>query len=90
MPTIEPHQRPPACVLAIASRLAPLAAGEPDRQLRAFLTGLPPGILNATARLAARTLPAPDTGTLPAAQREDIAARLRVLQLVGTHRASPP
>ena len=42
MPTIEPHQRPPACVLAIASRLAPLAADEPDRQLHAFLTGLPP------------------------------------------------
>ena len=89
MPTIEPHRRPSACVLAIASRLAPLAAGEPDRQLRAFLTGLPPDILNATARLAARTLPAPDTD--PASgPADDIAARLRVLQLVGTHRASPP
>ena len=89
MPAIEPHRRPSACVLAIASRLAPLAAGEPDRQLRAFLTGLPPGILNATARLAARTLPAPDTGTA-SGPADDIAARLRVLQLVGTHRASPP
>ena len=89
MPAIEPHRRPSACVLAIASRLAPLAVGEPDRQLRAFLTGLPPGILNATARLAARTLPAPDTS--PASSpADDIAARLRVLQLVGTHRASPP
>jgi hypothetical protein len=89
MPAIEPHRRPSACVLAIASRLAPLAAGEPDGQLRAFLTGLPPDILNATARLAARTLPAPDTN--PASgPADDIAARLRVLQLVGTHRASPP
>jgi hypothetical protein len=89
MPTIEPHRRPSACVLAIASRLAPLAAGEPDGQLRAFLTGLPPGILNATARLVGRTLPAPETG--PASDpADDIAARLRVLQLVGTHRASPP
>ncbi len=89
MPTIEPHRRPSACVLAIASRLAPLAAGEPDRQLRAFLTGLSPGILNATARLAARTLPAPDAD--PASgPADDIAARLRVLQLVGTHRATPP
>ena len=38
---IEPQQRLSACVLAIASRLAPLDAGEPDRELRAFLTALP-------------------------------------------------
>ena len=69
MPAIEPHRRPSACVLAIASRLAPLAAGEPDRQLRAFLTGLPPGILNATARLAARTLPRAGHRAPPAARR---------------------
>ena len=57
MPAVEPHRRPSACVLAIASRLAPLSAGEPDRELRAFLAGLPARVLDATARLAARTLP---------------------------------
>jgi hypothetical protein len=89
MPTIEPHRRPSACVLAIASRLAPLAPGEPDRQLRAFLAGLPAEMLNATARLAARTLPPAETDSA-SSPAGDITARLRILQLVGTHRASPP
>ena len=61
MPAVEPHQRPSAYVLAIASRLAPLAAGEPDQQLRAFLAGLPRPVLGATARLATRALPDPET-----------------------------
>ena len=89
MPAVEPHRRLSACVLAVASRLAPLTAGDSDHQLRTFLAALPPEILESTARLAARTLPLPDTGT-GTGPADDIAARLQVLQLVGTHRASQP
>lgn len=90
MPTIEPHQRPSACVLAIA-RLAPLTAGEPDHELRVFLNGLPQPVMDATARLAARVLPDPEPGRHTAASPADMVTdRLRVLQLVGTHRASLP
>jgi hypothetical protein len=91
VPIVEPHRRPSACVLAIASRLAPLTAGEPDHQLQAFLTRLPGQVLDATARLTARTLPDlepdehHDSGPV-----EMIISRLRILQLIGTHRASPP
>ncbi|MGH3219877.1 MAG: hypothetical protein ACRDPY_14430 [Streptosporangiaceae bacterium] len=91
MPTIEAHQRPSACVLAIASRLAPLTAGESDHQLRTFLTGLPGQVLEATATLAARTLPELEPASPGASNAAElITTRLRVLQLVGTHRASPP
>jgi hypothetical protein len=86
MPVVEPHRRLSACVLAIASRLAPLTAGESDLQLRAFLTRLPGPVLDAAARLAARALPgSADDGTAGAA--ESVIEGLRVLQLVGTHRA---
>lgn len=89
MPAIEPHRRPAACVLAIASRLAPLSATESDYELRTFLTGLPAQVLDATARLAARTLP-PGPDAHPATEpAELITSRLRVLQLVGTHRMAP-
>jgi hypothetical protein len=89
MPTIDPQQRPSAFVLAIASRLAPLAPGEPDRELRAFLGGLPQRTLDATARLASRALPGTRPAQLASADSADIVtSRLRVLQLVGTHRAS--
>jgi hypothetical protein len=90
VPPVEPHRRPSACVLAIASRLAPLAAGEPDRELRSFLSGLPGPVLEATARLAARTLPdleSQPAGTASPDHVEVIARRLRVLQLVGVHRS---
>ena len=88
MPAVEPHQRPSACVLAIASRLAPLAAGEPDHELRAFLTGLPQPVLDATARLATRALPDPEPEPCGTQNPADVViGRLRVLQLVGTHRA---
>jgi hypothetical protein len=91
MPTVEPHQRPSACVLAIASRLAPLTGGEPDHELRVFLNGLPQPVMDATARLAARVLPDPEPGRPTAASPADMVTdRLRVLQLVGTHRASLP
>ncbi len=86
MPIVEPHRRLAACVLAVASRLAPLTAGESDLQLRAFLTRLPGPVLDAAARLAARTLP----GSAAAESRgpvDSIVEGLRVLQLVGTHRA---
>jgi hypothetical protein len=87
MPTIEPQQRPAALVLAIASRLAPLAVGDPDRELRAFLTRLPQRTLDATARLTTRTLPESERerrgSTDPA---RVIISRLQILQLVGTHR----
>lgn len=89
MPVIEPRQRLSACVLAVASRLAPLGTGEPDRELRAFLTALPPPVLEATGRLAARVLPGQDSP--PAGQHgaeQDILGRLRVLQLIGASRAS--
>ena len=91
MPAVEPHRRPAACVLAIASRLAPLNAGESDHELRTFLTGLPRPVLDATGRLAERTLPpsAPN-GHLSAEPIELITSRLRVLQLVGTHRMAAP
>ncbi len=89
MPAVEPHRRLSACVLAIASRLAPLTAGDSDRQLRTFLASLPPEVLESTARLAARTLPLPHTGT-SGGHADDIAARLQVLQLVGIHRANQP
>jgi hypothetical protein len=89
MPAIEPHRRPSACVLAIASRLAPLAPDEPNRQLRAFLADLPAEMLNATARLAARTLPPVETDSV-GSPADGITARLRILQLVGTHRTSSP
>lgn len=89
MPTVEPHRRPSACALAVASRLAPLAAGEPDHELRAFLSGLPDPVLDATARLASRVLPELEPSQSgSAAPAELITDRLRVLQLVGTHRAS--
>ena len=88
MPAVEPHQRPSACVLAIAARLAPLAADEPDQQLRVFLNELPRPVLDAAAGLASRALPDPVPGrpsvTSPV---ELITDRLQVLQLVGTHRA---
>jgi hypothetical protein len=89
MPTIEPHQRPSALVLAIASRLAPLTTGEPDRELRAFLARLPQRTLDATARLAARALPETEPERRGSADPADVIIldRLRVLQLVGTHRA---
>jgi hypothetical protein len=86
VPVIPPHQRPSACVLAVASRLAPLSAGEPDRELRSFLDSLSEPVLEATVRLARRVLPDPDPG-----ESNDsaglIVERLRVLQLVGTHRS---
>jgi len=78
-PTTEPHHRPSACVLAIAARLAPLTPDGPDHQLRAFLARLPAPVLDATARLATRTLPdpqPPENDTSPAA---GIATRLRIL-----------
>jgi hypothetical protein len=90
VPQVEPRHRPSACVLAIASRLAPLTAGEPDRELRSFLDGLPEPVLEATARLAARTLPDPEgqpANTASPDHAEAITRRLRVLQLVGTHRS---
>jgi hypothetical protein len=90
IPQVEPHHRPSACVLAIASRLAPLAAGGPDHELRSFLLGLPDPVLEATARLAARTLPDLDgqqAGTASPDHAEVITRRLQVLQLVGTHRS---
>jgi hypothetical protein len=92
MPSVEPHHRPSACVLAIAARLAPLTAGEPDRELRSFLRGLPEPVLEATARLASRALPDLDgqpAGGSAVDRTELITRRLRVLQLVGTHQSQP-
>jgi len=90
MPMVEPHRRPAACVLAIASRLAPLATGESDRELRTFLTGLPGPVLDATARLSARILPSsPSSGHQASGPADMICDRLGVLQLV-TRRAGLP
>jgi hypothetical protein len=86
MPIIEPHRRLPACALAVASRLAPLCAGEPDHQLRAFLAGLPAPVLSATARLAIRSLPG-SAAAGPDRPADSVIDGLRVLQLVGTSQA---
>ena len=89
MPIIEPTQRLSACVLAVASRLAPLGTGEPDRELRAFLTALPLPVLEATERLAARVLPGHDgSRARPHGVEQVITERLRVLQLIGASQAS--
>ncbi|MET8576504.1 hypothetical protein [Streptomyces sp. NPDC005012] len=82
VPRIPPHRRPAALVLAVACRLAPLAPGEPDAELRAFLTGLPPAALTATAKLAARVLPSGSATTNPV---DTVVGGLSVLQLVGAH-----
>jgi len=90
-PVIEPRQRLSACVLAVASRLAPLGPGEPDRELRAFLTALPLPLLEATGRLAARVLPGRDTSRAGQHGVEQaISERLRVLHLIGASQASSP
>ncbi|MGW4030441.1 hypothetical protein ACWEFL_14130 [Streptomyces sp. NPDC004838] len=81
-PRVEPEGRPAAMVLAIACRLAPLAPGEPESELRAFLTGLPAPSLAAAATLAKRTLPQVADTNDPC---EVIVTGLRVLQLVGAH-----
>jgi hypothetical protein len=89
MPVVEPRQRLSACVIAVACRLAPLTAGEPDRHLRSFLGGLPTPVVDATARLAVRILPdAPDASAGHDAAHV-IASRLRIIQLVGTHMGVP-
>ncbi|MFJ5278535.1 hypothetical protein [Streptomyces parvulus] len=82
VPVVEAHQRPAAMVLVIAARLAPLAPGDSNTELRAFLAGLPAQALRATARLAARVLPgaADETDHVAA-----VVAGLGVLQLVGAH-----
>ncbi|MCF3122512.1 hypothetical protein IPZ68_22810 [Streptomyces arenae] len=85
-PRGEPYDRPAAMVVAIAARLAPLAPGEPDRELRAFLNGLATTVLEAAARLASRVLPGAAAVDDP---REAIITGLRVLQLVGAHMRSP-
>ena len=91
VPVIEPRQRLSACVLAVASRLAPLDPGESDRELRAFLTALPPPLLEATGRLAARVLPGRDMSRAGQHGVERaISERLRVLHLIGASQASSP
>ncbi|MEV8566728.1 hypothetical protein AB0436_14335 [Streptomyces sp. NPDC051322] len=79
-PRAEPEQRPAAMVLAIACRLAPLLAGDPDTELRAFLTRLPAPVLKSAADLTARVLPVPAGTHSP---EETMVIGLRVLQLVG-------
>ncbi|WP_327297406.1 hypothetical protein [Streptomyces sp. NBC_01197] len=81
-PRAEPEERPAAMVLAIACRLAPLAVGDPDTELRAFLARLPSAVLKSASALAARVLPIPaDTSD---DRTEIIVAGFQVLQLVGT------
>jgi hypothetical protein len=91
VPIIEPRQRLSACVLAVASRLAPLDPLEPDRELRAFLAALPLPLLEATGRLAARVMPVRDT---PRAGQDGveqaISERLRILHLIGASQTNSP
>jgi hypothetical protein len=49
---VSAYRRLRGCVLAIASRLAPLSAAEPVHHLRDFLTKLPGPVLDATANLS--------------------------------------
>lgn len=87
-PRDAPHNRPAAMVLVIAARLAPLTHGEPDHELRAFLSGLSAPALSATAGLACRVLPEAAGLDDP---REAVVTGLRVLQLVGgSHTGSAP
>lgn len=88
MPVIEPRQRLSACVLAVASRLAPLGSGELDGELCAFLAALPPPVLEASGRLAARVLPGPDSSAGQHGAEREITSRLRVLQLIGASQAT--
>lgn len=81
-PLVEPNQRPAAMILAIACRLAPLAPGDDDTGLRAFLASLPSPALTAAARLAARILPGAAAESDPV---EAITVGLKVLQLIGAH-----
>ncbi|MEU9380229.1 hypothetical protein AB0D38_04145 [Streptomyces sp. NPDC048279] len=81
-PHVEPHQRPAAVILAVACRLAPLAPGGDDTELRIFLAALPSAGLKATAGLAARVLPGAAGESEPV---EAVVAGLKVLTLVGTH-----
>ncbi|MFF4898367.1 hypothetical protein [Streptomyces sp. NPDC001068] len=81
-PHVEPHQRPAAVILAVACRLAPLAPGEDDTELRDFLAALPPAGLKATAGLATRVLPGAAGESEPV---EAIVVGLKVLTLVGAH-----
>ncbi|MEU9455278.1 hypothetical protein [Streptomyces sp. NPDC048277] len=83
-PHVEPQLRPAAMILAVACRLAPLAPGGDDTELRGFLAALPSVSLKVTAGLAARVLPgaAAVAETDPA---EAVVVGLRVLTLVGTH-----
>ncbi|NJQ01866.1 hypothetical protein [Streptomyces zingiberis] len=89
VPEVEPHHRPAAMVLAVAARLAPLSDGEPDRQLRLFLDGLPQPVIEATARLAARALPGGESGDgTPADPRGAVITGLQVMRLVGNRSGS--
>jgi len=89
IPITESHQRLAGCVLAIASRLAPLSVAESSRELNQFLTGLPPAVLIATAKLASRTLPTPAGQDLAGvAAHTSIIDRLQVLQLTGQHQVT--
>ncbi|MFD3583427.1 hypothetical protein [Streptomyces sp. NPDC058683] len=81
-PHVEPHQRPAAVILAVACRLAPLAPGQEDTELRGFLAALPSAGLKATAGLAARVLPGAAEENEPI---EAIVVGLKVLTLVGAH-----
>ncbi|WP_053852800.1 hypothetical protein [Streptomyces sp. NRRL B-24085] len=82
VPHVEPQRRPAAMVLAVACRLAPLAPGESDSELRDFLAVLPAPALHATARLAHRVLPGAAQESDPV---EALVTGLAVLQLVGAH-----
>jgi hypothetical protein len=86
VPVVEPHRRLAGCVLAVAARLAPLSDGEPDRQLRVFLSGLPVPVLEAAGRLAVRVLPGPERAEHSGRGAvHEVVDRLRVLQLAGAH-----
>ncbi|SEF03375.1 hypothetical protein SAMN05216533_5374 [Streptomyces sp. Ag109_O5-10] len=83
-PHVEPQLRPAAVILAVACRLAPLAPGGDDTELRDFLTALPSVSLRITAGLAARVLP----GAAEVAQTDPVEAivvGLKILTLVGSH-----
>lgn len=82
VPRTEPQQRPAAMILAIACRLAPLAPGESDSELRAFLSSLQPRARSAGAALASRVLPGAADETDPV---EAITSGFKILQLVGSH-----
>lgn len=79
LPVTEPRERLAATVLVVACRLAPLRAEDSPEELRRFLERLPPAVMDAVGRLAARVLP-PAPVPAPDEPVEDVVRRLEIVR----------